>query len=188
MLALGLAACGGSTPKHEAKFGIYVENLPKHEVFQLNWTAHASFEGYKMMTFNVKTLEVGPNGWKAQVSFRNDSTKTIRLPTGGRKSPKSFGLGVFTSATSQRVEDLGNYLINATTFEPPLPGELKPGQSWSGMFAAPEPPRARRWLHLVFGVFFWKGTPPPGLGPYFLWVTSHQVRAPEAQGVQAASG
>jgi hypothetical protein len=188
LLTLALAACGGSTSKHESKFGIYVENLPKHHVFRLNWTEHASFEGYKMMTFKVKTLEVGPNGWSAQVSFRNDSTKTILLPKGGPKSPKSWGLGVFTSATSQRVEEPGNYEIKPTTIEPALPSELKPGQAWSGVFAAPEPPRARRWLHLVFGVFFWKGTPPPGMGAYFLWITSHLVRAPAPQGVQAASG
>jgi hypothetical protein len=187
-LVLSLAACGGGAKKHETKFGIFVENLPKHRVYNLNWTERASFNGYKMMTFNVKKLEVGPNGWKATVSFRNDSTKTILLPTGGPKSPKSWGLGVFLSAASQRVEEQGNYEIRATTIEPPLPKELKPGESWSGTFAAPEPPRARRWLHLVFGVFFWKGSPPPGLGQYFLWITTHQLRAPPPVGVQPASG
>ena len=69
LIALGLAACGNSAAKHESKFGIYVENLPKHRIFNLNWTEYASFEGYKMMSFKVKTLEVGPNGWKAEVSF-----------------------------------------------------------------------------------------------------------------------
>jgi hypothetical protein len=188
LLTLGVAACGGgSTPKHETKFGIYVENLPKHTVFRLNWTESArDFNGKNLMTFNIKTLEVGPNGWKAQVSFRNESTTTILLPKGGPTSPKSWGLGVFTSAASQRVEDQGNYEIKTTTIEPSLPAELKPGQSWSGVFAAPEPPRARRWLHLVFGVFFWKGKPPPGLGAYFLWITTHPLRAPPPQGVTTA--
>jgi hypothetical protein len=184
---LALAACGNKpAPKHETKFGIYVENLPKHRVYKLNWTERATFSGYKMMTFQVKKLEVGPNGWKATVSFRNDSTKTILLPKGGPQSPRSWGLGVFTSAASQRVEERGNYEIKATTIEPALPKELKPGQSWSGTFAAPEPPRARRWLHVVFGVFFWKGTPPPQMGPYFLWITTHQLRAPPPVGVKPA--
>jgi hypothetical protein len=188
-LALVLAACGGSSvPKHETKFGIYVENLPKHRVSNLNWTERASsLSGFKMMTFHVKRLEVGPNGWTATVSFRNDSTKTILLPKGGPQSPKSWGLGVFLSATSQRVEEQGNYEIKAAKIEPSLPKELKPGASWSGTFSAPEPPRAKRWLHLVFGVFFWKGTPPPGVGAYFLWITTHQLRAPPPVGVQPAA-
>jgi hypothetical protein len=187
LLSAGLAACGGSTPKHESKFGIYVENLPKHRSFRLNWTENArDLGGNKLMTFHVKTLEVGPNGWSAQVSFRNVSTRTIVLPKGGPSSPKSWGLGVFTNAASQRVEDQGNYEIKTKTIAPPLPAELKPGQSWSGAFGASEPPRARRWLHLVFGVFFWKGKPPPGLGAYFLWITTHQLRAPPPQGVTPA--
>jgi hypothetical protein len=185
LVAGALAACTDtSVPKHESRHGIWIENLPKHRVFRLNWTERASFEGVKMMTFEVKTLEVGPDGWKARVSFRNDSPKTILLPKGGARSPKSWGLGVFTSAVSARVEDQGNYEIKAETIEPALPRELKPGQSWSGTFAAAEPPRAKRWLHVVFGVFFWKGAPPPGLGPYFLWITTHPLRAPPPQGVQ----
>jgi hypothetical protein len=185
-LAAGLAACGGSTPTHQAKYGIFVENLPKHRVLQLNWTESArDLKGNDLMTFQVKTLEVGPNGWKAKVSFRNASTKTILLPKGGPRSPQSWGLGVFTSATSQRVEDQGNYEIKTKAIEPALPADLKPGQSWSGVFSAPEPPRARRWLHLVFGVFFWKGKPPAGLGPYFLWITTHPLRAPPPQGIAA---
>jgi hypothetical protein len=184
-LALVLASCGSSVRKHETKFGIYVENLPKHRVHNLNWTERAIFDGYKMMTFRVKTLQVGPDGWRAVVSFRNDSTKTILLPKGGARSPKSWGLGVFLSATSTRVEDEGNYEIKPTTIEPPLPKELKPGQSWSGTFSSPEPPRSRRWLRLVFGVFFWKGKPPPGFGAYFLWITSHQVQAPPPVGKPA---
>jgi hypothetical protein len=187
-LVLVLSACGGSgAPTHETKFGIFVENLPKHRVYNLNWTERASFNGYKMMTFRVKTLEVGPDGWKAVVSFRNDSTKTITLPKGGPQSPKSWGLGVFTTAASGRVEDPGNYEIKAKTIQPALPKDLKPGASWSGTFAAPEPPRADRWLHLVFGVFFWKGPPPAGLGPYFLWVTNHQLRSPPPVGVKPTS-
>jgi len=186
LIALGLAACGNSAAKHESKFGIYVENLPKHRIFNLNWTEYASFEGYKMMSFKVKTLEVGPNGWKAEVSFHNDSTKTILLPKGGPHSPKSWGLGVFTSAVSARVEDTGNYEIKPKQIEPPPPAQLEPGQSWSGTFTSPEPPRSSRWLHVVFGVFFWKGKPPPGLGPYFLWITTHQLRAPGPHGVQPA--
>jgi hypothetical protein len=188
-LALVLAACGGSpTPKRQTKFGIYLENLPKHRVFDLNWTEKASFNGYSMMTFRVKTLEVGPNGWRAAVAFSNDSTNTILLPTGGQSSPKSWGLGVFTSANSSRVEDQGNYLIKPETILPTLPKELKPGQSWAGTFASPEPPRADRWLHVIFGVFFWKGPPPAGLGPYFVWSTTHPLKSPPPVGVAPASG
>jgi len=180
-----LAACTNtSVPRHDVKYGIFVENLPKHRVFRLNWVepmTSVEQTPTKLMTFRVKSLEVGPNGWRAKVSFRNDSTQMLTLATGGKQSPKDWGMGVLTDVLSTRIEDPGNYLI-AARVAPALPTELRSGQSWSGTFSSPQPPRSRRTLRLVFGTFFWHPEPPPGAGPYFVWVTSHFVRAPGPQG------
>ncbi len=179
-----LAACThASVPHHDVKHGIFVENLPKHRVFRLNWVERMPMNP---MTFRVKSLEVGPDGWRAAVSFRNDSTRTLTLAKGGKQSPKDWGLGVFTDVFSPRIEDPGNYLLPARV-APALPKALRPGQSWSGTFSSPVPPRNRRTLRFVFGTFFFLGKPPAGMGPYFVWVTSHFVRAPGPQGLQTTT-
>ena len=179
VLPLFAACTDTSVPHHESYRGIYVENLPKHRVFKLNWVEHFPTN---LMTFHVRTLDVGPRGWKAAVSFRNNSTRTLTLAKGGKHSPKDWGLGVLTDVLSPRIEDPGNYLIKARV-TPALPRALRPGESWSGTFSSLQPPRNRRTLRLVFGTFFWRPKPPPGLGPYFVWVTDHFVRAPGPQGL-----
>ena len=185
-----LAACTNtSVPHHEVRHGIFVENLPKHRVFKLNWVEpFMSVEQTpkRLMTFGVKSLEVGPNGWRATVSFRNDSAETLTLATGGKQSPKDWGLGVFTDIFSPRIEDPGNYLI-AARVAPALPKSVRRGESWSGTFSSPVPPRNSRALRLVFGTFFWHPKPPPGLGPYFVYVTANFVRAPGPQGLPTAT-
>jgi len=184
MLAFPLAACGGgSSTSFKTYYGIRLENLPKHKVYRLNW-----LEGQPgAMSFRIKRLEVGPRGWSADVGFRNISKQSIRLPTGGQQSPIDFGLGVFINSLSPRIEDPGNYLVYAKKFAPALPKVLEPGQSWHGTMSSPQPPRASRYLRLVFGVFFYARPVPKGQPPFFLWVTSHGVQAPPRQGAAAAA-
>ncbi len=80
-LLVPLAACAStSVPKHKAYYGIYVENLPKHRVYRLDWVERTPLN---LMTFRVRSLEVGPTGWKGAVSFTNTSRHAIKLPTGG---------------------------------------------------------------------------------------------------------
>jgi hypothetical protein len=177
-----VAACG-NTPAPKTYYGIYVKNLPKHRLYRLNWVERTPLN---LVTFRVTSLDVGPTGWKATVSFTNTSRYALKLPTGGAQSPKSFGLGVFTDALSPRVEDAGNYLIKAE-ISPPLPTILRPGRSWTSTFSSPDPPRAQRVLRLVFGTFFFHGKPPPGAPPFFAWVTSQYVVSPPPQGVLATT-
>lgn len=178
-----LAGCGGSGPKVFPTYhGIRLDNLPKHKVFTMNWLEAAP----DSMIVQVKRLEVGPTGWSAKVGFRNISKDTIIMPTGGQSSPVDFGLGVFISSLSPRLEDAGNYISYVKKVTPLMPPALKPGEAWNGTFSSPEPPRAGRYLRLVFGVFFWKVPVPAGKAPYFLWVTQHGVQAPPRQGAEAA--
>jgi hypothetical protein len=186
-LAVLLAGCGGGSAKECVSHGIKCENLPKHTVFRVNWDEKASVDGKPIATFTVKSIEVGPSGYKIVASFTNTSPSALRLPTGTASSPNDFGLGVFVSALPQRIEQPGNYLLKAQQIRPALPATIAPGQTWSGTMTSDNPPRSDRSLRVLFGVFFWKGKPPYGLGPYFLWQTNHQVRSPAPVGPAAQS-
>lgn len=181
-LAFVAAACGG-TDELCLRHGIKCDNLPHPKVYELNWVEHAKFGAHPIAVFRVRRIEIDSDGWKVDASFTNQSPVTLVLPKGGPNSPKDFGLGVFTTPLPQRIEEPGNYLLNANTTTPRLPSELRPGQTWSGTMSSDVPPRSLRWVRVLFGVFFWKGKAPySGLGPYFLWQTSHSVHAPPPVG------
>ena len=129
---------------------------------------------------------MGANGWMIAASVTNRAPKAFTFPTGGPRSPLSFGLGVFTTEFQAPVEDPGNYLLKPTTVEPPFPAQLGPGETWRGTMKGTVPPRANRWLRVLFGVFFWKGKPPYDFGRYFAWETGHTVKMPPPRGPDAA--
>jgi hypothetical protein len=181
-LVVLLAGCGGSSATSCVSHGIKCENLPKRTIYRVNWTEEASFAGRPIATFRVKTIEVGPDGYKIDASFTNTSPQVLKLPAGTSRSPNDFGLGVFVNALPQRIESVGNYLLKAQRIRPMLPATIAPGETWSGTMTSDTPPRSGRSLRVLFGVFFFKGKPPTGLGPYFLWQTNHQVRSPEPVG------
>ena len=181
-LAVLLAGCGGGSKSECLSHGIKCENLPKHTILRVNWTEKASFAELPIATFRVKTIEVGPDGYKIEASFTNTSPRVLKLPAGTARSPSDFGLGVFVNALPQRIESAGNYLLRAQKIRPSLPATVAPGETWTGTMTSDTPPRSGRSLRVLFGVFFFKGKPPAGLGPYFLWQTNHQVRSPEPVG------
>jgi hypothetical protein len=187
-LVLLLASCGGSGKARCVAHGIYCNNLPEHKVLRVGWVENVSLgSAPPVLTFRVRTIDVGPKGFAVAASFTNRSQRPLGFPKGTQQSPKNFGLGVFTDAVSVRVEDPGQYLLKATRFTPSLPRVLEPGRTWSGTMSASDPPRNNRWLRVVFGVFFWRGKPPAGFGPYFAYATTHNVRAPGPVGPPASS-
>ena len=178
-----LAGCGGGSTARCVSHGIYCENLPRQQVLHVGWNEPIALDGHSpVLVFRVRSIEVGSKGFKVATSFTNRTKQALKLPAGTQQSPRNFGLGVFTDAVSVRIEDPGQYLVRATRFDPPLPKVLEPGQTWSGTMSGSEPPRSRRWLRVVYGVFFWRGKPPTGFGPFFAYATSHNVRAPAPVG------
>jgi hypothetical protein len=181
-IVLLLAGCGGGT-KRCVSHGIYCDNLPKHKVLRVRWNEPIAL-GSKppVLVFRVRSVEVGEQGFTIAASFTNRTKQALALPKGTPRSPRQFGLGVYTDAVTVRVEDPGQYLLKANRFEPALPKVLEAGQTWSGTMSGDTPPRSGRWLRVVFGVFFWRGKPPEGFGPFFAYATSHNVRAPSPVG------
>jgi len=181
-VAFSSVGCGGgSTPCRRQ--GVLCENLPKTKVYRLNWVERAPRGS---AVFRVNRIEVGASGWKMTASVTNGSPKTFTFPTGGPRSPMSFGLGVFDTQLPTRIEDPGNYLLRPRTVQPPFPAALAPGETWSGTMASAVPPRPRRWLRALFGAFFWKGKPPYDFEQFFAWQTSHTVQMPPRRGSEAA--
>ena len=174
------AGCGGEEPCR--RHGVLCENLPRTKVYRLKWVERAP---NGVAVFRVRRISVGAHGWTIRGSVTNGAPKTFTFPKGGPRSPISFGLGVFTTRLPRRVEDPGNYLLKAQTVQPPFPEELRPGETWSGTMASTVPPRANRWLRVLFGVFFWKGEPPYDFEPYFAWQTNHTVPVPPPRGREA---
>jgi hypothetical protein len=188
-LVVLLTGCGGASKPRCVSHGIYCENLPRHKVLRVGWNEKVFLDGAPpVLVFRVRSIEVGPNGFKVAVSFTNRSKQALNLPAGTLRSPRNFGLGVYTDAVSVRIEDPGQYLLRATRFEPALPRVLGAGQTWSGTMSGSDPPRSRRWLRVLFGVLFWRGKPPPGFGPFFAYATTHNVRAPGPVGTVPSSG
>jgi hypothetical protein len=178
-LALVLSpGCGGGE-KLCLRHGVRCENLPQRKVYSLDWIERTPRGA---AVFRVRRIEVGANGWKVRASVTNGAPRTFRFPTGGPRSPISFGLGVFNGPLPRRVEEAGNYLLRPQKVEPPFPAELAPGKTWRGTMSSSVAPRPRRWLRVLFGVFFWKGKAPYDLGPYFAWQTGNTVQAPSARG------
>jgi hypothetical protein len=179
-LVLVLLPVGCGSEKLCLRHGVRCENLPQRKVYSVNWVERAP-QGAAV--FRVRRIEVGASGWKIRASVTNGAPKPFTFPKGTPTSPVSFGLGVFSTRLPRRVEDPGNYLLRPMKVEPPFPAELAPGESWSGTMSSTVPPRPRRWLRVLFGVFFWKGKPPlPDYGPYFAWQTNHTVEAPPPRG------
>jgi hypothetical protein len=190
-LALGLlvllaaasisAGCGSEPPC--LRQGILCENLPQTKSYSVTWVERAP---QNAAIFRVRKITVGAHGWTIDASITNGSPSTFTFPTGGLRSPISFGLGVFTTLLARRVEDPGNYLLRPRAVQPPFPAELGPGATWRGQMSSPVPPRPNRWLRVLFGVFFWKGKPPyEDYGKYFAWQTAHTVQAPPPRGPEA---
>ena len=182
VLATLPASCGSSASNFKTYYGIKLQNLPQHRVYNMNWIEAQP----NAMIVQVKQVVIGPHGWSAKVGFKNISKDLIILPTGGQKSPVDFGIGVFIDSLSPRIEDPGNYIVYVKKVRPIFPQVLKPGQTWNGTFTSPQPPRANRYIRLVFGVFFFSQPVPKGDPPYFLFVTTHGLHAPPPQGAAAA--
>jgi hypothetical protein len=174
-------SCGGAT-KPCIEHGVACERLPRAKTYSLNWVERAP---HKAATFRVHRIHVDSNGWNVRLSITNGAPRAFTFPRGGARSPISFGLGVFDSPLPRRVEDPGNYLLRPTKIAPAFPGELAPGETWTGTLAGDAPPRTNRWLRVLFGVFFWKGEPPYDFGPFFAWQTNHVVKTPPPVGAAA---
>jgi predicted small lipoprotein YifL len=172
LLALVAAGCGtaGPGPIPDA------EPAPPQSA-TLDWQETYGDPGARLI-FGVTSLEVTPTGWRADVSVENQSNVRFAVATGETSIDSSFGLMILPTGDHRELDRLNtaNELTAprlAETFEPPLPGVLEPGETWTGTLAARGALPGGSWARVVFGAFVAMGRPPSGLQDRVVWITDH---------------
>ena len=94
---------------------------------RVNWNEKAKYAGKPIMSYQVVSITFTKTGWRAAVSFRNLSHKTIRVGN-------SFALGFWTNGKATDVAKAVG-LAPATKFSTKVPAALRPGDHWSGVIA-----------------------------------------------------
>jgi len=130
------------------------------------------------LVFRVRSLAVTPDGWQANVSVENQSNVRFAVATGAASIDSSFGLMILATGDHRELDRLNNAgelpaVRQAETIDPPLPGVLEPGATWTGMLAARGALPGGSWARVVFGAFVAMGRPPTGLQDHVIWITDH---------------
>ena len=172
LLALLAAGCGaaGPGPIPDAR------PAPPQSV-SLDWQEVYGDPGARLV-FNVSGLAVTPNGWRADVSVENQSNVRFAVATGKTSIDSSFGLMIMPTGDHRELDRLNNAgelpaVRQAETIEPPLPGVLEPGETWTGTLAARGALPGGSWARVVFGAFVAMGRPPSGMQSRVVWITDH---------------
>ncbi len=171
-LTLALAGCGGG-----GELTLPPAEPAEPEVAPLDWVETYGPAGSQLV-FRVERLEVRDEGWAAAVSVTNRTG--VAFTVGGTESllDRAFGVMVFSTGDLRELEQRSRAgelppVREASSFEPPLPGALAPGATWSGEISARGSLPARAWVRVSFGAFVAVGTPPQGIEPRIVWITDH---------------
>lgn len=171
-LTLALAGCGGGVEP-----ALPPAEPAAPEVAPLDWVETYGPAGSQLV-FRVERLEVLHEGWAATVSVTNGTG--VAFDVGGRERPldRVFGVMLFSTGDLRELEQRNRAgelppVRAASRFEPPLPGRLAPGATWSGEISARGSLPARAWVRLSFGAFVAAGDPPDGVEPRIVWITDH---------------
>jgi hypothetical protein len=139
----------------------------------LRWREVAGEKGEQFI-FGVKSLQILPDGWKAELSVENDSTTSYRVAS---TLEQPFGLMVFSSGDYDELLELNESgtlptVRPATSYSPQLPVILEPGDAWSGTISAPGALVANGWVRVVFGALVSVVDPREVLP----WISDHTYR------------
>jgi hypothetical protein len=144
---------------------------------QLGWEESYGDAGSRFI-FRVRSFEVLADGWQATISVTNDTS--VRYSVGDPRATlgRAFGLMLFETGELDEVEKRSSRrelpsIRRAREYRPALPLVMKPGQTWTGVIAAPGSLAAGRWVRIVFGAFVPIGEPPKGLPGTLVWITDH---------------
>ena len=172
LLALVAAGCG--TPSQ----GPIPDATPAPpQSATLGWQEVYGDPGARLV-FNVRSLAVTSDGWRAEISVENQSNVRFAVATGRTSIDSSFGLMILPTGDHRELDRLNTAgelpaVRQAETIEPPLPGVLEPGETWTGTLAADGALPGGSWARVVFGAFVAMGKPPAGLQDRVIWITDH---------------
>ena len=147
---------------------------------ELDWVERSPENG-PALVFHVGRFSVTESGWEAQLEIENETTIAWQLAEDPVEVGQSFGVMLFATGELDEVEERGADgdlpgLRPARTFEPALPTELAPGESWRGLVGADGALAAGRYVRVAFGPFLTEDEPPEGMPAQFFWITDHAYR------------
>jgi hypothetical protein len=147
---------------------------------ELGWVERHEEEG-QAVEYRVDELEVTRDGWSADVAITNDTKTRFALGDAEAATGRSFGLMLFRTGDLRELEQRNQAddlpgLRRARRFDPPLPGVLEPGRTWSGTISAPGSLAAGRYARVVLGTLVPIGDAPPGFPPRLVWITDSAYR------------
>ena len=130
----------------------------------------------------VRSLRRTPTGWSVEARIENRTKARWSVGRPHSSTGTKFGLFVARRPGELRAAFLEGHgrttpTLVAETFDPALPRAFSPGESWSGRFGGRGTVSARSYVAFAFGRFL-TDTPPPGLPPRLLALTSRTVRVP----------
>jgi hypothetical protein len=149
----------------------------------LDWQEKFGPAGEELV-FSVESLEVLPNGWRAQIGLENKTSIPYELTGGDATLDRTFGLMLFQTGELDELEEKNESgtlpaVRPALRFQPEPPAILQPGESWSGTISAPGALVADSWVRVVFGTLVSVGEPPDDLADRVVWITdrAYHLRA-----------
>ncbi len=176
VLGVAAAGCGG------AKITLPpVAAAPPQQV-RVDWLEPTDTKSTSpRLIFEVKRIEVGDDGWKADVAIRNETEVPWALGGPTATSSVPFGVMLFATGDHEELEQRVNQrelpgVRDAHTAQPPPPEVLEPGATWEGTVAAPGALAAGRWLRIVFGPLFAQGSAPDGMPNELTWISDNAYR------------
>jgi hypothetical protein len=131
--------------------------------------------------FRVERFEVLADGWRADISVKNESAVAYRVGDSRATVDRSFGIRLFSTGDADELERRNEdgtlpSLRPARRYEPSLPDTLEPHSEWQGTMSAPGSLVAGSWVRFVFGPLVAIGRTPDDLPEGFVWTTDHAYR------------
>ena len=145
---------------------------------ELNWRERYPPTG-PGLHFAVDALEVGADGWSAEIAVTN--TTRIPFEIGEGESALQFGLMLFASGELEELEAAAqNGSLPAPRLsvglDPPPPEALAPNATWRTTISAPGSLADGSYVRVSFGPFRARGEPPGEMEPVVVWITDRSHR------------
>ncbi len=143
------------------------------KTLRLNWVE--TTPSYKpTMTFRVASVTLTPKSWSVRATIVNRSKETAEIV---RADPRAylqqydFTVAWFNICPPHAYHcergSNSSPSLRATYAKPALPKDLRPGESWSGVFGGPGLPPQDKLVYVTFGTFVFRSQ-----GTALGWITN----------------
>lgn len=147
------------------------------QVAELGWVERHEGED-AALEFGVQRFEVTEDGWRADISIRNETSTRYAIGDERASLDRRFGVMLFKTGDLRELEQRNQAdelpgLRLAQRFDPPLPAVLEPGAVWSGTMSAEGSLAAGLFARVVFGTLVPVDESPSGFPDRLVWITDN---------------